>query len=648
MREKRLKGKRYIALARCSSAGQVDTSIDEQLRLIENFGHAHGMCCVDRITLGVTGSVPGLRSDIDQLIQRKREHDDYDYVVVQDFSRLTRSGPAHGLYIVFQLRSVGVEILSVQDALPGGDMGDVMQTLKHYASKVQAEAIAFASTRGASASLYTGKTAHCKAPPFGIDRLYCSEDGKPKHVIRNLTNGTQVKLDPDSGAVLEQFGRNQKTGVPAHYIKQKTESIRLIPGDPEHVRIVVEIFERHVSQGWGYYRIAQDLNDRGIPSPRGRQWSLATVRAILFNPTYVGLGIANLATSAVYYARSSAGPIAASTELKDMMDGRPARRIRPKTEWFERQEPALVGLLPPSLKPAVSAKQSARLEALATGTAAHRNRDRHRDSSYFLKGILTTKQGEHPMTGRTTGKTGHRKRYYAVSRAFTCPSKDNLLRTLIPAEPIERVVVSVLQEALTNCGRVHELVGKLAERELRARRSPASDLTELHQEKTAIERKLAFALDELDSDGRNAVRAKVQQMQARLKEINAEIRRRSHDRQRIENPDEIADAICGTLSELAGQVPSLPRAALRNLLQVFVAKLEVDLKTRQVEVVFALPEWVTADTERLCLVGNSACKTTNEAQPVLVIARYRITWNRRLRSYRQPISLPLKRRDAAA
>src|SRR5205085_10133720 len=133
-------------------------------------------------------------SDLDELIRRKKEQDDFDVVLVQDASRLTRSGPAHGMHVLFELRSLGADVVSIKDDFPEGDMGDVMRTLQYYSAKQQAEGIAFASTRGASASLYMGKTAHCKAPPFGIDRLYCSEDGQPKHIIRNLPDGTQVKL----------------------------------------------------------------------------------------------------------------------------------------------------------------------------------------------------------------------------------------------------------------------------------------------------------------------------------------------------------------------------------------------------------------------------------------------------------------------
>ena len=63
-----------------------------------------------------------------------------------------------------------------------------------------------------------GKTAHCKAPPLGIDRLYCSEDEKPKHVIRNQPDGTQVKVHPETGEIIERFGQQRRRPACQHTI----------------------------------------------------------------------------------------------------------------------------------------------------------------------------------------------------------------------------------------------------------------------------------------------------------------------------------------------------------------------------------------------------------------------------------------------
>lgn len=628
--EKSFKGKRYIALARCSSQGQIDTSIDEQLRLIENFGRQQGMVCVGTVALGgLTGSVPGIRQDIDELVRRKQENNDFEVVVIQDASRLTRSGSLHGMHILYRLRSIGVQVAFVKDDLPEGDMGDVMGSLLFYAGKQQADGIAFASTRGAAASLYQGKTPHCKAPPYGLDRLYLAEDGTPKHVIRNLPDGTQVKLDPVSGAVLEKFGRNQKSGVPNHYIKQKSERIELVPGDPAHVAVVEEIFRRHFADAWGYYRIAQELNGRSVLSPRGSLWSTASIRAILLNPVYLGAGLANVVTSALYYMRSADGPVETPVTEQERAQGRPRPRVRDRSAWYERPEPRLNDMLGSAIKVMATAKQQKHLEALATPKPETPNRDRHRDSNFILKGILRARQGGYVLTGRHTGKATCKKRYYAVSKAFRCPTKDKTMRRMVPADPLEEAVLAALVEVLTDCQRVHEMMEAVVRRELRADQAQDTSLDDLYKEKASIDQKLGFVLDEMDQLGQEAVRAKVQQLQGRLQVVVDQIRRKTAPRPDLDDPAPIADALCERMHAFADEVPALSPAALRELLQSFVSKLVMDLETREGEIVFSLPDWGSLDLGKVCLVGGPACKTDNQAHPLVgvPVAAYRLSWD---------------------
>jgi DNA invertase Pin-like site-specific DNA recombinase len=83
-------GRRYLCQIRCSTNQQVETSIPDQVKLLRAFGDQHDMTYVDSVILeGVTGSVPGARNDIEQIIRRKKTADDFDVLLVQDVSRLT-------------------------------------------------------------------------------------------------------------------------------------------------------------------------------------------------------------------------------------------------------------------------------------------------------------------------------------------------------------------------------------------------------------------------------------------------------------------------------------------------------------------------------------------------------------------------------
>lgn len=120
-REKTLEGSRFIALARCVRPGQIQS----QLASLEAFGHQQGMVCIDSIALdGVSPSIP--EETVSELIRRKQEQDDFDILAVQDWSRISRSGPAHTYGLLHRLGSVGVQVIAVNEGLTVS-RGDEMQ-----------------------------------------------------------------------------------------------------------------------------------------------------------------------------------------------------------------------------------------------------------------------------------------------------------------------------------------------------------------------------------------------------------------------------------------------------------------------------------------------------------------------------------------
>ncbi|WP_369928439.1 recombinase family protein [Xanthomonas sp. NCPPB 2632] len=87
---------------------------------------------------------------------------------------------------------------------------------------------------------------------YGLRRLLVGPDGEAKMV---LADGDRKSL--------------------------ATDRIVLIPGPPEEVRTVRWMFDRYL-QGQGCTAIANQLNDQGILSHRGKPWVYATVRTILW------------------------------------------------------------------------------------------------------------------------------------------------------------------------------------------------------------------------------------------------------------------------------------------------------------------------------------------------------------------------------
>lgn len=110
--------------------------------------------------------------------------------------------------------------------------------------------------------------------------------------------------------------------------------------DPEQAPVLVWIFDRWALAGWGFTRIADDLNERRVPSPahvdparnEHSHWSYSTIRSILRNPVYLGrMTWDKLDFTAAREARD------------DEQDG-PLVRLRDEDDWVrsEVEHPALV------------------------------------------------------------------------------------------------------------------------------------------------------------------------------------------------------------------------------------------------------------------------------------------------------------------
>ncbi len=110
-----LRGKRYIAYARCACGVGATKKLREQIRLVRQFGNSLKMHCVDEVRLVASGWLPAMRPDLRRLLARKRQKDDYDVLVMEDLARLTRVVPDGIDEIEGRFRRYGVQIVYVSE-----------------------------------------------------------------------------------------------------------------------------------------------------------------------------------------------------------------------------------------------------------------------------------------------------------------------------------------------------------------------------------------------------------------------------------------------------------------------------------------------------------------------------------------------------
>ncbi|HEX8876117.1 MAG TPA: recombinase family protein [Phycisphaerales bacterium] len=393
--------------------------------------------------------------------------------------------------------------------------------------------------------------------------------------------------------------------------------MRLISGEPGAVEVVRSIYRRYFSDKVGYWTIAKDLNDRGVPSPTGKGWSLSTVKAIIDNPTYSGRGVANRSTMALYYARATDQP-AEAPKARRTASGRPAQTMRPSSEWIVVEYPELAEFLPPDLRMLAAEHHLRILDDLKSGRE-RAARDKHHGSDFLLKGILKTVDGK-PTTGRRKGRHGE-SRYYAVSKSFSNPTSERVARRMVPAEPLEATALYLAKCLILSMPGLRDQIAAEYKAAVRRRAGDGQDRDALATEVRRLDRRIAVALDEFDGEDEPAVRAKLAELKAARREAAERLRAMATPAALSDSDvEKFVDAVIAVQVEQAEALRELSAAHLRELLTTFIESMTVDLATMKVEMVARIPLWASGSaakaSEAMGLDCTSVYKAVAEAHPL--------------------------------
>jgi hypothetical protein len=593
-----LKGRKAILDLRCSTTRQAATSIPQQEEIGLAFCKANEIVVVDTIRQeGVTATIPGARDDFKKIVERRQNGEDFDLLVLIDVSRFTRAGAKHGNYVEYLLEVEGIEVVFATQFLPPGDDGDLVRPGYYFAAKMYSKSMAFAIARGSQAALESGTMAYCTVAPYGLDFLY-STDGKPTHITRSLPDGRQLKLLPSAAGkkprkdqILHTFPKNSKTKN-LHYRKQQYEKVTLVPGDPDELTIVAEIFMRSLQLGWGGSRIAAELNDRGVPAPRGGLWYDNTINYVLKNKIYLGTGIANMQTRSVYATRSPTAPKTRNVSTRTLAKRKkPPIERRPREEWKQKEYPALKGLLGDDLTPLA---ESAIERSLAKNAGGYKPpevpRHKHVDSDYFLTGILVSKQGAHRMGGYTTQSKNKRYRKYRITKFCHAPTRNPILQRRVPADPLQNAVLNAMTEVLESMPNVQARLAASIRAERKSRMRDNSDRKALIEQRDDLRDEYKDLLA-LGRHGRDLAKQKIAQIERQLDELETRIVQANQTVGQDIDPDRRAAEIASELDRAGGQLKKMPVAMLKQVARLLISKLIIDLETLEFEIELALPTW---------------------------------------------------------
>ena len=190
----------------------------------------------------------------------------YQTVLVYDVSRWGRFQDAdESAYYEFLCRKAGiaVEYCAEQFENDGSLMSTLAKTLKRT--------MAGEYSRELSKKVFAGQARLIElgfrqggAPGFGLRRMLVDEDGVQKGLLN----------------------RGEHKSI-------QTDRVILVPGPPNEVAIVRQIFELFVSDRKSEAEICAILNNQGVLTDLGRSWSSGVVRQILTNEKYIGNNVWN-------------------------------------------------------------------------------------------------------------------------------------------------------------------------------------------------------------------------------------------------------------------------------------------------------------------------------------------------------------------
>lgn len=243
-------------------------STENQADAIAAYAERHGLRIVrtfadeGRSGLNIEGR-DGLRLLIEEIEAGRA---DFEVLLVYDVSRWGRFQDAdESAYYEYLCRKGGVKVVYCAEQFEndGTPVSTIVKSVKR--------AMAGEYSRELSTKVFAGQCrlielGYRQGGPagFGLRRLLLDERGESKGVLR-----------------------------PGEHKSLQTDRVILVPGPDEEQQIIRRIYRLFVATGMTEASIAQQLNDEGILTDRGRPWTRATVHQVLTNEKYIGNNVFN-------------------------------------------------------------------------------------------------------------------------------------------------------------------------------------------------------------------------------------------------------------------------------------------------------------------------------------------------------------------
>ncbi len=578
------------------STDRQEQSIGDQRKAIERHAQEHGFDILDfYVDDAISGTTSDERKDFLRLIDdAKAEGCSFRYVLVYDIKRFGRLDNDEAGYYRFQLRQHGVEVVYTSEGFNGDDTDDLLRPVKQWQARQESRELSKVTIRGLLSRSGDGWWSGGQ-PPYGYDLAYCSADGRFLMIVRYDHDLSKQILDED-GKVVRVVPRGESLTL------SKRDRCKLVPSAPERVQVIRNIFSWYVNQGLGFKGIADRLNQQGLPSPRGGQWSkkhrdgwaMTTIRDMLMNPAYVGDFVWNRRSSAKFHRIEKGRAVPRKAVATGALD-----RNRPD-DWVVTKDahPALISRT--VFQAAKSKRESRRLDPseyrYRTGHGAH--------SPFLLTGLIRCLQCGHTWQGYTTNKGRKRNDGSAVKTlGYACGgyvTKGNSCckRFVLPKEEIEEWVfqqIGHIVGSYLEAGAGEKLREMIEQEVAGSDRFDESELSAVRQRRADIDGIIENLLDNITPTNREYVDRRIEKLRDELVGMQQQEETLLEQQGREGQAGELAQVALA----LAPQVDQIARLGMveekRIFIRAFLREIEFDPRSRTGTAYFYAVPSVTGD-----------------------------------------------------
>ena len=412
---------------RCSTSGQKNSIEDQDSSVMEVVGRFKLRVAKRYADSGISGGTVDERDAIMAMIAEVGRMG-IKYILIYDVSRLTRGGQGDFWSIIRELKKQGVLVYCCQREL----FITEKNALQFCIDASQALASNLQHSRDIARTMVANvrdrKNAPGARPPFGYDRLYVDDSGKPFHQVRWNCNGTKSILNPVTGEEISRLAKGDS------YSKIASHRVVFTPSSDDRVAAIERIFI--LIQSMGYSEVANVLNNDGLVGPAGGKMNANTLRDIIKNPAYTGKLVFNRTHKGRYH-RIVDGQV---VQLDELEQGTVNFRDNPENQWI---------IVPDVHVPLVSDEiWMAAQQAIESRTAGRIKTGRSKNRLYILSGIAVCGRCGAPLQGNTQrAKNGKCYPRYVCSTAHKL-GKDQCPRVSISAETLEQFVMGKVKEIL--------------------------------------------------------------------------------------------------------------------------------------------------------------------------------------------------------